>query len=97
VANPNTAVTVVYSTADGTATAGSDYTAQTATLTIPAGQTSASFTIPIINDALGESAETIVLSLSGPNGAALGSPASATLSIIDDDLRRIYLPFLRRD
>jgi uncharacterized repeat protein (TIGR01451 family) len=96
VANPTTAVTVVYSTADGTATAGSDYTAQTATLTIPAGQTSASFTIPIINDALSEPAETILLSLSGPSGAALGSPASATLSIIDDDMHRIYLPFLRR-
>jgi uncharacterized repeat protein (TIGR01451 family) len=90
VANPYAAVKVVYSTSNGTALAGSDYTAEQGTLTIPAGQSSATFTIPIINDALNESTETIILSLSEPRGAALGSPASVTLSITDNDVRKTY-------
>ena len=79
--------------------AGSDYPAKSATLTIPAGQSSATFTIPVINDALIESTETVILSLSEPGGAALASPTSTTLSIVDNDLSttyKIYLPIVSR-
>jgi hypothetical protein len=56
-------------------------------LTIPAGQTSVTFNIPIINDNLDENDETVNLTLNSPVNAFLGTPNIATLTIIDDDLR----------
>lgn len=78
-------VTVDYATADGTATAGSDYTPATGTLTFAAGDTSTSFTVPITDDTDEEPDETVSLSLTNPVGATLGTPASATLTITDND------------
>src|SRR4029077_1316046 len=43
-------VTVHYATSDGTATQPTDYTAASGNLTLTAGQTSATFTVPIIDD-----------------------------------------------
>jgi glucose/arabinose dehydrogenase/ribosomal protein L35AE/L33A len=80
-------VTVNYATSNGTATAGSDYTTATGTLTFAAGEISKSFTIPIINDTLVEGNETITITLSSAGGGAtLGSPATATLTIVSDDV-----------
>jgi hypothetical protein len=76
---------VRYSTANGTATAGSDYTAVSGTLTFPPGQTSRTFTVPIINDALKEPSESAMLALSNPVNASLGAAPSATLWIADND------------
>jgi subtilisin family serine protease len=79
-------VTVNYSTGDGTAAAGSDYTATSGTLTFAVGQTSKSFTIPIVKDTLDESDETVNLTLSNPGGGAtLGVQDTAVLTIIDND------------
>ena len=47
-------VTVHYATSDGTATAGSDYTATSGTLTFNDGETIKSFTVPIAADNLVE-------------------------------------------
>ena len=81
------AVTVNYATANGTATAGSDYTAASGTLNFAAGETSKSFTIPIINDTAVEGNETVPVTLSSPaGGATLGTPATATLTIVSDDV-----------
>jgi len=79
-------VTIEYVTADGTATAGADYTATSGTLTFATGQADRTFTVPILDDGLHEDDETVALSLSNPGGdAALGAPSSATLTIFDDD------------
>src|SRR5213076_256214 len=79
-------VTVNYSTGDGTATAGFDYTATSGMLTFGAGVTSKTFAIPIVKDTLDESDETVNLTLSDPTGGAtLGTPDTAVLTIIDND------------
>jgi hypothetical protein len=83
----NGAVSIQYATSNGTAIAGSDYTSATGTLNWADGDgASKTFSIPITNDSLDESDETINLILSNPTGGAtLGSPASALLTIVDDD------------
>ena len=82
------AVTVAYSTANGSATAGQDYTAVAGTLSWAAGDSAAkTFTILILDDALVEGNETVAIAISNPTGgASLGSPASATLTIVDNDV-----------
>jgi subtilisin-like proprotein convertase family protein len=81
------AISVDYATADGSASAASDYSATSGRLSWAAGDTSdKTFTIPITNDGALESNETIALSLSNPiGGAALGSPSTAVLNILDND------------
>ncbi|MEO6409614.1 MAG: Calx-beta domain-containing protein, partial [Burkholderiaceae bacterium] len=82
--NPSsTPVTVAYATADGTATAGSDYTATAGTLTFAPGTLSQLVTVAILNDTVYESAETFTLNLATPVGASLGNAASLT-TIVDD-------------
>jgi hypothetical protein len=77
--------TVAYTTGDGTAVA-ADYTAAFGTLTFGPGETSKTFSVPLTDDAAVEPSETIALSLSAPTGgAALGGPATGTLTILDDD------------
>jgi plastocyanin len=82
------AVSVAYATAAGTASAGPDFTAVSGTLTW-ADQDAAdkTFQVPITNDTLVESTETVALTLSTPTGGAILDPArrTATLSILDND------------
>ena len=79
-----TAVTVDFATADGTATAGSDYTETDGTLTIPAGATGAGVSVTILDDTDDtESDETFTLNLSNPAGATIAD-ADATATIIED-------------
>src|SRR5262249_33633223 len=75
-------VTVHYAPSTGRATAGVDYTAASGTLTIPAGQTSGTFSVPILDDELANetSPETVNLTLSSPTNATLGTPSTATLN-----------------
>jgi hypothetical protein len=80
------AATVTVTSADGSATAGSDYAAVTQTLSFAQGETVKTITVPITQDGADEPVETLTLSLSNATGgAALGSPATATVSISDDD------------
>ena len=65
-------VTVDYDTSDGTAVAGSDYTAASATLTFNAGETSQTVEVTVLTDQEDESQETLTLTLSNPSQATLG-------------------------
>jgi hypothetical protein len=72
-------------TANGTAYARCDYATTVDTLTFGVGETTKSFTIPLINDVHVEGAETFQVALANPQGASLGTPATATVTINDDD------------
>jgi Ca2+-binding RTX toxin-like protein len=76
-------ITVQYSTANGTALAGSDYTATTGTLTFTPGVTSQTISIPILNDSVNEANETFTLKLTSPTNAILGGTATVTTTITD--------------
>ncbi|HQS45856.1 MAG TPA: cellulose binding domain-containing protein, partial [Xanthobacteraceae bacterium] len=80
-----TPVTVSYSTAGGTATAGSDFTAATGTLTFAPGETSKVVHVPVAGDMAVEANETLSLTLSAPAGATLAH-ASATGTITNNDV-----------
>ena len=85
-AHPTEAVTVMYSTADGTAIAGSDYTAATSqTLTFAVTDTIKTVSVPLINDDVAEPAETFGLVLSSPSSNAELGDGEATVLIRDDD------------
>lgn len=76
-------VTVDYTTSAGTATPGTDYTETTGTLTIPAGQTSGTFAIPLAADAVVDPGETVDIAISNPTNAILGTPTAAVLTITE--------------
>ncbi len=85
-------VTVDVATSDGTATAGSDYTAASRTVTISAGSTTTTVSVPITPDTDTESDETFTLTLSNPTGATLGT-STATGTITDDDDSPVTVSF----
>ncbi|MFN9955967.1 MAG: Calx-beta domain-containing protein, partial [bacterium] len=79
-------VTVTLTPTNGTATAPGDFDNTPITITFGNGETSKTVTIPIVNDAIFESNETVTLTLSSPTGGAtLGTPVTATLTIVSDD------------
>jgi len=80
-------VSVNYATSDGTATAGSDYTAVSGILTFGPGELTKFISVSITNDNLFENGdETFNLTLSGPSDSAeLLTPAGAAIIIRDDD------------
>ena len=79
-------VTVDYAVT-GTATGtGTDYTLANGTLTITAGNTTGTITIAsIVDDALVEGNETVIVTLSNPSGATLGTDTVHTYTITDND------------
>ncbi len=74
-------LTVQFATADGTATAGADYVAESGTLTFAAGQTSAQVHVPVKSDFIQESDETFTVTLSNPSGGATLGTAVGTGTI----------------
>lgn len=83
----NPAVSVNYATADGTATNGLKYTAVSGTLAFGAGETNQTIVVPILNEGFVEGTTTFKVVLSNPvgGGALLGTAATATVSITDND------------
>lgn len=81
------AVTVAYATSNGTATAGSDYTAASGTLSWGNGvSTDQCFNVTITNDVAAESDETINVTLSSPTGGATIAGVNPTsITIVDNE------------
>ena len=86
-----TAVTVDYATADDTAAAGTDYTAQSGTLTFAPGQTTQTINVPVLLDPNITGTVTFDVDLSSPSSNALLDGGQATGSITD--LPVTQLPF----
>jgi parallel beta-helix repeat protein len=78
-------VTVAYASANGTATAPSDYAAASGTVTFPPGQTTRSVVVSVVGDTTLEPNETFTVSLSSPAGATIAD-GQATGTIQNDDL-----------
>ncbi len=77
-------VTVGYQTANGTASAGTDFTAASGTLTFGIGVTSQTVTVPVLGDTLDEANESFFVNLSNPTNAAIGD-AQGIGTITDND------------
>ena len=78
-------VTVNY-TVSGTATSGSDFTALSGSVSIPAtGTNDVTVTIPVINDAVAESTETVVLTITPGAAYKIYNSPSAEAIVRDND------------
>ncbi len=77
-------VAVAYATADGSATAGSDYTARKGQMTFVPGETAKTVSVPVLDDAHDEGEETFTLRLSAASGARI-EDGEATGAIENSD------------
>ena len=77
------AFSVSYTTVDGSALAGEDYTATSGTLSFVEGQTSASVTVPVLGDTVVEPSDLFSLAFTVPSTIVQASLGEAT--ILDDD------------
>ena len=77
-------LTVDYATSDGTATAGTDYTAASGTLTFTAGESSQTIEVTVLDDSHDEGEETLTLRLSDPSGGRV-TDGEATGTIANHD------------
>ena len=78
-------VTVAWTTEDDTATAGADYTASSGTLTFPAGSTSQTISVPVINDTVVEPVKQLLVRLRNPVNGTL-EVATGVGTIEPDDV-----------
>lgn len=85
-------ITINYATANGTATAGSDYVAVNSSVTFTPGQTQRTISITILGDALFENAETVLLNLT-PN-ANVNMPDTQAVGTINDNDYGLMLPMI---
>lgn len=78
--------TVNFTTANGSATSGSDYTANSGTLTFGPADTTQTITVGTIDDAAAENAETVLVNLSAASGAAPITDSQGIGTINDNDI-----------
>ena len=86
-------VTVSYKTKDGTAVAGSDYTAMAGTLRFEPGDATKTIRVPTVDDDTPEETEAFTVELSAPSGATVAD-GTGTGTISDDDGGSRSLPTL---
>jgi hypothetical protein len=111
-ATSDTAGTSNCSVLNGAASSRCDYLTTQGTLQFAAGDVSKSIKVPIIDDNRAEGNESFTITLSNPTTATLGSPASAMITINDNEtvngsnnpldeapffVRQHYLDFLNRE
>ncbi len=78
-------ITVDYTTSDGTAVAGTDYTAKHETLTFVNNETSKSFSITVNNNPLPQGNKTFNITLSNvTNNGTISAPSTAVVTILDN-------------
>jgi hypothetical protein len=75
----------------GSASGGTDYAALSGVVTIPAARASATITVAPIDDSTSELTETVVVTLSADPEYTVGSPASATVNIADNDAATVTI------
>src|SRR6185295_5671459 len=92
IGDTTTPASVDYASQAGTASDRTDFTTALGTLHFAPGETAMSFTVLISEDSFTEVTETATLTLSNAVGAGLGSPASATLQITDDQPEQSNTP-----
>ncbi len=86
--NPNSQpITFNYTTAPINATANVDYTSKTGTITIAANTSTATISIPILNDNLNEPDEVFTVTLSNPVNATINPDEAIGQVIITDTLQ----------
>ncbi|MGD2246165.1 MAG: Calx-beta domain-containing protein, partial [Candidatus Aminicenantes bacterium] len=79
-------VTVDYAVTGGTATgSGMDYTLASGTATITAGNTTVNISATIVDDAVYEPNETVIVTISNPTNATLGSNTTHTYTINENE------------
>ena len=83
--NPGSDVTVDYGTRDGTATAGSDYTETSGTLTFEPGEDEQTVSVPITDDDVEDDGETFTLVLSNASGAGVANDDYEAVGTIRND------------
>ena len=95
ISNPSDTDTVVAYTVSGDATAGSDYTTLSGTVTILANQTTATIDVAVLDDLLLEDNETVTVTLdsitSGDTDITVGAANSDTVTIFDNDTAEVTI------
>ena len=84
-------VTVEYTTADGSATAGEDYTRASGTLSFAPGETEKTVAVPVLDDAVDEGEETFTLRLSDASGAVIADGTATGTIENSDPLQKMWL------
>jgi uncharacterized protein len=84
-------VSITYTTADGTATAGSDYVANSGTVIIPEGATSTTVAILVNGDTVSEPNETFFVRITAATGATI-SDNEGLGTIQNDDVSVVAIP-----
>ncbi|TWU02568.1 Calx-beta domain-containing protein [Stieleria varia] len=91
--------TIIQYSVSGTATSGVDFSALSGSVTIPAGQTTASIDVSVLDDAIAEGAESVIVSLTaitaGDSDVTLSASSSATVLISDDDIPQVSVSATR--
>ena len=96
---------------NGIASSRCDYAASVGTINFAAGESSKSFSIPLVDDSYAEGLENFTVTLSRPAGTSLGSQATTTATISDNEtsvgpnpidgtaffVRQHYIDFLGRE
>src|SRR5262249_20370837 len=84
-------VTVNFATADGTASAGTDYLATNGTVTLAPGTTNQTLSVTVFGDSLNESNETFFVNLSTPAGATISAGRAVGPINNDDPVPAIFI------